>query len=161
MNFRMFNVFLEKEAKGEINLATATIKVALLNDPVNQGGTDISTEEDVNNLAGFDGGNGLSTNMLEFDGMAYARATLANQAIVRDDNANTVKLTGDNVTFAGLDNDGMGYGVGGVLLIAHIDGTEANDYPIALLPYEKTPNGNDFVVKWPSTGILFKQQAAA
>lgn len=166
MQATLYNKFIEKLFKGEVDLDTATIKVALVNDPVNSGYSDISLQEDAANLAAFTGGSGAATGFNagsgghEFDGMSYARGTLAAQTVTRDTGTNQVIFTGTNQTFASLDNNGNGYGVGGVLVILHIDGTEANDVPIALLPFEKTPSGADVVVKWPSTGLLFGKQAA-
>ena len=85
--------------------------------------TTADTEEDAASLAAF-------TTLDEYDGSGYARIDLASVAMASDDVNNRHELT------AALGSFGTAVGAGvrnaaGVLYYLHVDGTAANDKPIA------------------------------
>lgn len=165
MQFIRFANFMLKVWKGEVDFETDRFDIALINNPANSGYSDISLQTGVTNLADFTGGSGAATGFdslnggHEYDSSDYSRGTLAGQSLSVV--ANQVIFDGTDQTFATVDDaNGSGYGVGGILGIYYVDGTEANDIAAFILPFEKTPNGSDVVCKWPTTGLLYERQGA-
>jgi hypothetical protein len=165
MQFIRFPEFMLKVWGGEVDFRVDRFDIALINDPANSGFSDISLQTATATLAGFTGGMSGGTGFSsaggghEFDGSAYVRGTLAGQT--RTLVANQILFDGTDQTFAALSNDGiLAAGIGGILGILYVDGTEANDVPAFILPFEKTPSGADVVCKWPATGLLYERQGA-
>jgi len=82
------------------------------------------------------------------------RQALANQTVVKDDANDRSEFDADDVLFASLAAGARD--VDGVLVYEHVDGTDANDIPIAYLEYaqDKTPDGSDFTVEFDAEGYL-------
>ena len=140
----VYNEFKRGSAAAEIDLDTGgnTIRIALL-----MTNTTADTENDgITTVDGF-------TTLDEFDGANYARATLANQAINKDDTNDRAEFDADDVTFSSL---GAGTrSVQGILVFKFIT-DDTDSVPIAFIDFtsDKTPDGSDFTVTWNSEGIL-------
>lgn len=121
------------------------IRVALLMTNTNVESAGI---EDAANLAAI-------TTLDEMDGANYARKALTTKAVSEDDPNNLAKFSADDVLWAAL---GAGTrSVKGVLLYKRIDGTAANDQPIAWMTPTGFPfaaSGGDVTVRWNANGIL-------
>ena len=121
------------------------LRVRLLMTNTNADGAGI---EDAANIAAI-------TTLDEMDGANYAIKALTTKAVAEDDPNNLAKFTADNVTWAAL---GAGTrSVKYLLLYKRVDGTAANDQPVALLQPTGFPfagSGGDVTVQWASGGIL-------
>ncbi|MEO0629344.1 MAG: hypothetical protein AAFY46_01285 [Planctomycetota bacterium] len=130
-------------ATGALNLATADLRVALV-----MTNTTADTELDVTSLAGF-------STLDEMDGANYARQAFAGEALTKDAANNRTELDADDPVFASL---GAGTRqVAGALVYQHVDGTPANDIPIAYYngggyPFDAT--GSDVTCQIDAQGFL-------
>jgi len=87
--------------------------------------------------------------------MAYCGGGLrCNEAVNLDDGNDRAEFDADAVTWTAL-------GVGtrttaGVLVYKYVDGTDANDLPIAYVEFASpvTHDGTDFIIQWSAEGIL-------
>tara|TARA_R100000808_G_scaffold7070_1_gene20776 strand:- start:2143 stop:2592 length:450 start_codon:yes stop_codon:yes gene_type:complete len=143
----LFNNYAkEKLAEAEIDLDADTIKIALLTTD-----TTADTEANAQTLSGF-------TTLGEFStsGTNYARATLANVDSRVDTGNNRYEFDADNVTFTSLAASSPAKDIQGCLLLKHVDGTDANDLPIAFIDFasDLTPDGSNVTITWDEQGIL-------
>jgi len=140
------NYFKERVAEGTIDLDTDTIKVALLKTD-----TTADTEANAQTLAGY-------TTLGEFStsGTNYARATLSVTSSAVDETNNRYEFHASNVTFSELSASSPAADIQGVLVLKHVDGTDANDQPIAFIDFSSdlTPDGSDVTIHWHDEGIL-------
>lgn len=128
---------------GDNELATSTLKLALI-----LSSSTIDNDPDVDNVAGLAAG-------WELTAMSgYARATLASVTSTIDDTNNRAVLDAADVNFPSIVSPSGT--VGGVLIILQVDGTDANDVPLCILPWgsAQTISGS-FDVAFPASGIAF------
>ncbi len=71
------------------------------------------------------------TTLDEYDGAGYARAALASQSVVRDDANNRAEITATSPISFGATVAAGTRSAAGALVYRHVDGTAANDQPIA------------------------------
>jgi len=106
----VFAIAKEKLMKGEINLATATIKCMLL-----QGTTPAVS---ITNLTG----------LTECNAVGYSRKTLANITVVKNNTDNKVVVDSDNVYWNTITT---ATDITGALYYVDVDGTDANASPLS------------------------------
>jgi hypothetical protein len=99
------------------------------------------------------------TTLDEYSGSGYARASLAAQTITRDDANNRAELSATSPISFGSTVAAAIRSAAGILLYRHIDGTAANDQPIAWIdtggfpvngaggPFTWTPNAEG-ILQW-------------
>lgn len=113
--------------------------------------TTADTDQDALTISGI-------TTLGELVATNYARAALTTEVVNRDDPNNRAEFDADDVTFTalgGATNDT----IGAILLYRHVDGTAANDIPIAYIDnagadFNQATNGGNIVVSWNVEGIL-------
>lgn len=95
------------------------------------------------------------TTLDEFDGANYVIIALANEAVNTDAANNRAEFDADDISWTAL---GAGTRqAAGMLVKRHVDGTAANDIPIAWIDtggFPFTANGGDVNVGWNAEGIL-------
>jgi hypothetical protein len=136
------NYFKERVAEGTIDLDTDTLKILLVDTT-----TTADTEANIQTLSGYG-------TLGEFDGANYEVKTISVTSSAVDTGNDRYELDGSDVTYTAL---GVGTNnVQGVLLYKHVDGTDANDQPIAFIEFSSnlTPDGSDVTIAWDSEGIL-------
>lgn len=136
------NYFKERVAEGTIDLDTDTLKVLLLMNT-----TTADTEANVQALDGY-------TTLAEMNGANYEVKTLSVSSSAVDTGDNRYELDAADLTYTALgagDND-----VQGALLYKHVDGTDANDQPIAFIDFDSdlAADGSTVTISWDSEGIL-------
>lgn len=93
----------------------------------------------------------------EYDGAGYARAVLAGQSVVRDDANNRAEMTATSpVSFGATVAAGTRSAAGSVVYM-HVDGTAANDWPIAWIDTGGFPingGGGPFQIAINAEGLL-------
>ncbi len=94
------------------------------------------------------------------DATGYADVALANEAIAVDDANDRSEFDADNVSFTGLSGDAT-RDAQGVLLYAYVDGTDANDIPVAFIDFtaDITSAATQVDVPWDAQGIIQLAQA--
>ncbi len=144
MASKVNNYFKQRVAEGEIDLDADTLKILLVTDQ-----TTADTEGNIQTLSGY-------ATLGEFDGANYEVKTLANLTHALDTGNERFELDADNVTYTALGASGTQNNVQGVLLYKHVDGTDANDQPIAFIEFSSTltPDGSDVTISWDAEGIL-------
>lgn len=98
---------------------------------------------------------------VELSSTNYAREEIAGEVVNKDDVNDTIEFDGDDTVFDGSDGTGITQAgseqaVAAVVYI-HIDGTDANDIPLAHIDdggFPITPNGSDITLQWNSDGIF-------
>ena len=143
----LFNNYAkEKIAEGDIDLDADTIKIALLTTD-----TTADTEANAQTLSGF-------TTLGEFStsGTNYARATLSSIDSRVDTGNNRYEFDAGNVTFSSLSASDPAKDIQGCRVLKHVDGTDANDIPIAFVDFasDLTPDGSNVTITWDDEGIL-------
>lgn len=131
-------------ADGSIDWDTDDIRCALL-----MTNTTADSENDgIANLDDF-------TTLDECDATSYARQQLANEAVNLDDTNDRAELDADDVTFSGLGGDAS-RDAQGVLIYKHVDGTAANDVPIAFIDFASDipSTATSISIPWNAEGIL-------
>jgi hypothetical protein len=90
----------------------------------------------------------------EYDGSAYVRKTMGGEAIAQDATNDRAEFTVTSpIVWTAL---GAGTRSGaGILLYEYVDGTAANDRPIAWFDAPFTGNGTDVTATVASEGLLF------
>jgi len=139
----VYNEFKRGNAAGEIDLNADDIRVRLV-----MSNTTCDTENDaIVNLDDF-------STIDPCDGANYVDKALANEAVNKDDGNDRAEFDADDVTWTAL-------GVGtrqtvGALVYKYVDGTDANDIPIAFIEFAAavTHDGTDFKIQWNDEGIL-------
>lgn len=135
----ILNEFRRMAFAGEISLVSADVRAMLLMEETSAE----SENAGVSRLSHF-------TSLKEFDGSGYSRQPLANKSLTKDDDAGRVEYSADNLAFGNL--SGGTADPAGVLLFKYVDGTAANDIPLAYLPFSEplAVDGTSFVVQWDS-----------
>jgi len=89
------------------------------------------------------------------DATGYADVALASEAVAADDANDRAEFDATNASFAGLSGDAT-RDYQGVLIYLYVDGTDANDLPIAFIDFTtdipKTATQVD--IPWSAEGIL-------
>lgn len=116
----------QKLAKGDLDFDTADIRAKLV-----MTNTTTDTEQDAANLAAF-------TTIDEMDGAGYAELDLAGVSVNQDDPNNRSEVDYNDGNFGTAVSNGTRQ-VQAILYYCRIDGTAANDYPVA---YIDAPGGN-------------------
>lgn len=131
---------------GDLDLNAHDIRVALL-----MTNTTADTEQDAGTLSAI-------TTLDEYDGANYARVALANEAVNTDTANDRGEFDADDISWTAL---GAGTRQAAALLLyRHVDGTAANDQPIAYIDttspsvFPFAGNSGDVNVSWSSEGIL-------
>jgi hypothetical protein len=109
--------------------------------------TTADTEEDVDTISAFG-------TLDEYDGAAYARQQIANQATVEDEANDRGEFDGDDVTFATL---GVGTRQCQAALVYHHVTNDADSVPIAYIDQGGFPfdgNGGNVTITWNAEGII-------
>lgn len=118
----------QKLAKGDLDFDTADLRVKLC-----MSNTTCDTEQDAANLAAF-------TTIDEYDGSGYTMLDLASVSVNEDDPNNRSEIDYADGTFGSAVGAGTRSWVG-MLYFVRVDGTAANDYPVAWKDLT-TANGN-------------------
>jgi hypothetical protein len=133
----------EKFGRGEIAWHTSDIRAMLV-----MTNTTADTDQDAVALAGIG-------TMDEYDGSGYARVALGAEAVNRDDPNNRAELDANDFTWTAL---GAGTRQAQAMVVyKHVDGTAANDVPIAFIDTGGFPfagNGGDVTIQWSVEGIV-------
>jgi len=143
----LFNTYAKEHlAEATMDLDADTIKIALLTTD-----TTADTEANVTTLSGF-------TTLGEFStsGTNYARVTLSSITSGVDTGNTRYEFSAANVTFSSLAASSPAKDIQGILVLKHVDGTDANDLPIAFIDFasDLTPDGSDVTIDWDTEGIL-------
>lgn len=97
------------------------------------------------------------TTMDEYSGSGYARAALATEAVVRDDPNNRAEFSAASPVSFGATVAAAVRSAQGAVLYRHIDGTAANDQPIAWIDTGGFPingGGGPFTLTINAEGLL-------
>lgn len=133
----------EQLAKGLLAMHSSSWRVALV-----MTNTTALTDQDAATVAA------IST-LDEYNGSGYARATPGTPVVNRDDPNNRAEFDANDVTFSAL---GAGTRQAqAMLLIKNVDGTAANDIPVAYIDGTGFPfagNGGDVTIQWNVEGIV-------
>lgn len=108
----------QKLAKGDLDFDTADLRVKLC-----MSNTTCDTEQDAANLAAF-------TTIDAYDGSGYTDIDLAGIAVNQDDPNNRSEIDYNDGSFGATVGAGTRQWVG-MLYYVRVDGTNANDYPVA------------------------------
>jgi hypothetical protein len=94
------------------------------------------------------------------DASGYADVALVSEAVNTDDANDRAEFDADNVVFSGLGGDAT-RDYQGVLLYKYVDGTDANDIPLAFIDFSAdiTSAATQVTVPWDAEGILQFAQA--
>ena len=136
------NYFKQRVAEGEIDLDADTLKILLV-----MTNTTADTEANIQTLDGY-------TTLDEMDGSNYVVKTLGSLTHALDTANDRFELDAADVTYTAL---GAGTrNVQGVLLYKHVDGTDANDQPIAFIEFGSSlsADGSDVTISWDAEGLL-------
>lgn len=135
---------------GAIDLDTDDIRVALL-----MTNTTADTEIDaVDRVADY-------TTLDECDATGYARVALTGETVTEDTANNRAEFDADDASFTGLGGDAT-RDIQGALVLKHVDGTAANDIPIAFVEFTSviTKTATQIDVPFNAEGILQFAKAA-
>lgn len=111
----------ERLAKGDLDFDEAGHDVRIM---LCMSNTTADTDQDAGTISAIG-------TLDEYDGSGYSRAALAAQSVVRDDANNRAEITATSpVSFGTTVAAGTRNAVG-ALVYRHVDGTAANDQPIA------------------------------
>lgn len=131
----------EKLAKGLLDM-TSNMEVALC-----MTNTTADTDQDATSMSGIG-------TLDEYNGSGYSRGALVGEAVNRDDPNNRAEFAANNFTWTAL---GAGTrNAQGMVLLKRVDGTAANDFPVAWIEFT-TPwagNGSDVTISWDAEGIV-------
>ena len=94
------------------------------------------------------------------DATGYNDVALASEAVAADDANDRAEFDADNISFAGLSGDATRE-YQGVLLYKYVDGTDANDLPLAFIEFtaDIPLTATQVDVPWDAEGILQLAQA--
>lgn len=129
---------------GTIDLDTHDMRVALI-----MNGTTADTENDgITKMNSF-------TTLDECDASGYARVALASKVVNKDDANDRAEFDAADISFTGLGGNAT-RDYQGVLLYKRVDGTAANDIPVAFIPFNTSLNkgASQVDVPWDAEGIL-------
>lgn len=137
----------EKIAKGDLDWDEGVLDARTL---LVMSNTTADTDQDALTLSGIG-------TLDEYDGSGYSRATLASQVVTRDDPNNRAELSATSpISFGATVAAGTRQAVGCVVY-AHVDGTAANDWPIAFIDTGGFPvdgGGGPFQININVEGLL-------
>jgi len=111
--------------------------------------TTCDTEVDaINDLADY-------TTIDPADATGYADVALGTKAVNVDDTNNRAEFDADNAVFSGLGGDAS-RDYQGVLIYKYVDGTNANDLPIAFIDFSADipSTATQVTIPWDAEGIL-------
>lgn len=111
----------ERLAKGDLDFDEAGNDIRVMLCMTN---TTADTEQDAGTIAAF-------TTLDEYNGAGYARAALASQVVNRDDPNNRAEISATSPISFGSTVAAGTRSAQGALVYRHVDGTAANDQPIA------------------------------
>jgi hypothetical protein len=143
MAYLVYDEFKRANAAAEIDLNADDIRARLV-----MSNTTCDTENtSITNISDF-------TTVDKCDSGGYADEALTTEAVNLDDANDRAEFDADDVTWSSLAT--CTRDVPGVLIYKYVDGTDANDIPIAYLGFAsaKTPDGSDFTIQWDAQGIL-------
>lgn len=149
MASNVFNSALTRILNGGIDLDTDDIRAKLL-----MTNTTADTEKD--GIANVDD----ITTLDLCDASGYADVALASEAVNTDNTNDRAEFDANDISFTGLGGDGT-RNYQGVLLYKYVDGTDANDIPVAFIEFT-TPipsTATQVDVPWDAEGILQLAQA--
>lgn len=129
---------------GTIDLDTHDIRARLC-----MTNTTCDTEVDaINNLADY-------TTIDPCDATGYADVALASESVAADDTNDRAEFDANDLSFTGLGGDAT-RNIQGVLLYKYVDGTNANDLPIAFIDFttDIPSTATQIDVPWDAEGIL-------
>src|SRR3990167_509352 len=90
------------------------------------------------------------------DATGYADVALIGEATSKDDAGDRGEIDANDVSFAGL-GGGAPRGYQGVLLYEFVDGTNANDIPVAFIEFSNQPlssGATQVDIPWDAEGII-------
>ena len=125
-NFAYTNAKL-KVAKGDLDFDIADIRIKIV-----MSNSTCATQEDVN-LAGF-------TTIDEYNGSGYTEADLVLASVAADNANNRAEVDYNDISFGAAVGAGSRNWIG-LLVYNRVDGTTANDYPVAWIDLTAA-NGN-------------------
>jgi len=137
----LFNNYAKSRfADGTFDWDTNDIRILLVDNT-----TTVDTEANAQNLAGY-------TTLGELSGTGYVRKALTTKTVTTDTSNNRAELDCDDITWTGL-NAGTAIGF---LIYKHVDGTAANDQPIAYSEFTSpfVSNGGNFTITVDVEGLL-------
>lgn len=135
----------ERLAKGQLDWSSSDIRVILC-----MTNTTADTDQDAGTLSAIG-------TLDEYDGSGYSRHALAAEAVNRDDPNNRAELTGTSPISFGTTVAAGTRSAAGMVVYVHIDGTAANDQPIAWIDTGGFPvngAGGAFTSTIDSEGLL-------
>ena len=145
----MLQFFLRSAAEPQtVTAPVVTVNWSMVAPSVSKSTTTTAdTEANIQTLDGY-------TTLDEMDGANYAVKTLGSLTHALDTGNNRFELDAADVTYTAL---GAGTrNVQGVLLYKHVDGTDANDQPIAFIEFGSSlsADGSDVTISWDAEGLL-------
>lgn len=129
---------------GTIDLDTDDIRARLC-----MTNTTCDTQVDaINNLAAY-------TTIDPCDSTGYADVALTSEAVAADDTNDRAEFDATDVSFTGLGGDAT-RAIQGVLIYKYVDGTNANDLPIAFIDFtaDIPTTATQVDIPWDAQGIL-------
>lgn len=149
MASNVFNSALVRIMNGGIDFDTHDIRAKLL-----MTNTTADTQKDaINNVSDI-------TTLDVSNATGYADVALASEAVNTDDTNDRAEFDAADISFTGLGGDAS-RAYQGVLLYKYVDGTNANDIPIAFVEFTSTipSTATQVNVPWNAEGILQLAQA--
>ena len=94
------------------------------------------------------------------DATGYADVALASEAVAADDTNDRAEFDANDLSFTGLSGDAT-RDIQGVLLYKFVDGTDANDLPVAFIDFTSDipSTATQVDVPWSAEGIIQASQA--
>jgi hypothetical protein len=137
----------ERLAKGDLDFDEAGNDIRVLLAMTN---TTADTDQDAGSLSAIG-------TLDEYDGAGYARAALAAQSVVRDDANNRAEIMATSPVSFGATVAAGTRSAQGAVVYRHVDGTAANDQPIAWIDTGGFPlngGGGPFELAINAEGLL-------
>lgn len=137
----------ERLAKGDLDFDEAGNDIRVMLCMTN---TTADTDQDAGTLSAIG-------TLDEYDGSGYSRAALAGQSVVRDDANNRAEITATSPISFGATVGAGTRSAAGALVYRQVDGTAANDQPIAWIDTGGFPingGGGPFQIAINAEGLL-------
>lgn len=149
MASKVYPAAIRQILAGEIDLNAHDIRVALLM-------TNTTADTDTDGVNNVDDIGTLD----ECNDSGYARVALANESVAEDTTNDRAKFDADDVSFTSLSGNSS-RAIQGALVYKHVDGTAANDIPIAFIDFttDVPATATQINVPWHADGILTAAQA--
>jgi len=147
----MYNIGMYKLAKGELDLSSANLGVALLNESSTAG-----SEPDVTKLADF-------STLGEITAKNYERKTLTSLSVTQDDGNNQVAFTAGNLVYEGLGGDGQDDEITAELIyLKSNDDDDEENVPLFYMEIEPLhTNGSDVNLNVHADGVMLLKNKAS